>query len=84
MPSKAAVVGSWARVTPAAALISFTPSVPSLPVPDSTMPMALPGRCCARDTNKASTGRCRAPVCDRAVSLIRLPTTVMTVSGGIT
>ena len=38
--SNSAVSGSWAMVSPPSALMVFTPRLPSLPVPESTMPMA--------------------------------------------
>ena len=40
MPSYFAVAGSCANVMPPASLIALRPKVPSVPVPDSTMPIA--------------------------------------------
>ena len=40
MPSYSVEAGLWAITIPPSPLIARTPSVPSLPVPESTMPMA--------------------------------------------
>ena len=40
MPSYSVEFGLWAMTMPPSALISLSPWVPSLPVPESTMQMA--------------------------------------------
>ncbi len=40
IPSNFAEPGSWANVMPPASLMALRPKVPSVPVPDSTTPMA--------------------------------------------
>ena len=41
MPEYLADSGAWAIVIPAAPLIALSPSVPSVPVPERTIPMAF-------------------------------------------
>jgi hypothetical protein len=57
MPSNSVVSGACAITMPAAPLMARTPSVPSLPVPDSTMPMARSCWSCASERKKKSIGR---------------------------
>ncbi len=58
MPACLAVSSSWAKVMPPAALISSSPRVPSVPVPDRITPMAPVCRSSASDLKKRSIGRC--------------------------
>ena len=48
---------SWAKVIPPSALMASSPNVPSLAVPDNTMPMARSCWSCASDSKKKSIER---------------------------
>ncbi len=55
MPSCCAVCGSCTIVIPPPALISFSPSVPSVPVPDRMTPIAFSCWSSANERRKKST-----------------------------
>ena len=57
MPSYSVEAGVWAMAMPPSPLIARIPRVPSLPVPDRTMPMALSRWSRARERKKKSMGR---------------------------
>lgn len=52
-----AALSSWAKAMPPAALISSSPSEPSLPIPDRMMAMAFDPCSLASERRKSSTGR---------------------------
>jgi hypothetical protein len=56
MPSNFAVSGDCTRLMPPSALMSLNPSVPLLPVPESTMAIARSRWSAASDENSTSTG----------------------------
>ena len=60
MPSYSVDSGFWAMTIPPSPLIARTPSVPSLPVPESTMQIARSCWSWARERKKKSIGR-RSP-----------------------
>ena len=79
-----AVVSSWAKVTPPAALIDCSAIAPSLPLPDSTMAMARLFWIAARERNKWSIGMCGTGRGGRGDS-VRWPSVMaMFVPGGMT
>ncbi|HEY5436494.1 MAG TPA: hypothetical protein VIK13_14775 [Candidatus Limnocylindrales bacterium] len=57
--SYSAVSGLWAIASPPASAMARMPSVPSFPVPDSTMPIDRSPRSRARDRKKVSIGSLR-------------------------
>ena len=57
MPSYSVDSGFWAMTMPPSPLIARTPRVPSLPVPESTMPMARSRWSWASERKKKSIGR---------------------------
>ena len=57
IPSNSQVARDWAMTMPPSLLMARTPSLPSLPVPESTMPMARSRWSRASDRNKKSIGR---------------------------
>ena len=48
--------GSWAKVIPPSPFTNFNPSVPSVPVPESTIPIARVFRSCAKEIRNSSMG----------------------------
>ncbi len=58
IPPNLAVEGSWARVTPSAALIAASPRVPSLPVPERTTPTPRGPRSAASASKNRSIDMC--------------------------
>jgi hypothetical protein len=61
MPSYRVVFGSWTSTSPPFSLIARNPNAPSLPVPESTMQMALSPWSSASERKKKSMG-CRNPL----------------------
>ena len=59
MPSYSVESGSWAMTMPPSPLMARTPRVPSLPVPERTMPIARSRWSWASDRKKKSIGRRR-------------------------
>ena len=57
MPSYSEEAGFWAMTMPPSPLMARTPSVPSLPVPESTMPIARSRWSWASERKKKSIGR---------------------------
>ena len=47
-------VSSWAKVNPPSCLMSFIPTVPSLALPERTMPITLSFCACAREEKRIS------------------------------
>ena len=84
MPSNSADSGLCTSTRPPACLMARMPSVPSLPVPDSTTPTACSCRLWASEVMKKSTGR-RSPRGALGVSNCRVPLiSAMSQLGGIT
>lgn len=77
-------LSSWAKVMPPAVLISWMPTVPSLAVPESTMPIALWPCSSASERMKWSTGRCTPRSSVRGASCSRPWLNTMSLPGGIT
>ena len=84
MAGHSAVSGSWAKVTPPAALIALSPRVPSDPVPERTTPMAAVLRSSARELKNSSMGWCGTEPRSRGVSLRAPCRRIMLLFGGIT
>ncbi len=84
MESNCALSGACARARPPVALIAFSPTVPSAPMPESTTPTAC--SCCslAIDSNSSSMGRRRPRGCSGAVRCSMPPVNVSARLGGIT
>ena len=62
MVSYFADFSSWAKVIPPSALMAFSPSVPSVAVPERITPIALLCRVSASDCRKKSIGMCPSAV----------------------
>ena len=80
---QAALLGFWAKVTPPAALMAFSPRVPSEPVPESSTPIEA-GPCCSASAVKKSSIGCRRRASDPGVSLSTPWPSVIRLLGGIT
>ncbi len=72
MPSYLAESGSWAMVNPACSLMAFRPRLPSVPMPESTMPMAFSRWSSANWRKKKSMGM-RRPRARKAPASAALP-----------
>ncbi len=81
MPPCLADRSSCTKVTPPSSLIACSPRVPSVPVPDSTTPIARFCRSRARESKKLSIGRWRV-VSARGVSRRTSPLSAMLAFGG--
>ncbi len=84
IPSWIAVEGSCAYVLPPAARIAESPSVPSVPVPERTIPTASAPRAAASDRMNVSIGMGGRADSSRRCSLRWSPSRTSDVFGGIT
>ena len=69
IPWKRAVAGSCAKVSPPASRISWSPRIPSMPVPESTTPMQRGPQSLDIERKKKSTGSGGSPECAAGTSI---------------